>query len=103
MTNKTFDDIANQIYRATTKTSWSFLDGEEKNYVFSAENRRGQKWFYTSIYDDFGMAEKPSLEIIELTTDKPDELKFVFQAYRDESGIRITIDTNNLEAKFERA
>lgn len=101
MTNKTFDIIMDKIYRATTRTSWTFMDGDEEHHVFCSKNRHGQQWFYTAIFDDFGMAEKPCQEIIELT--KPGELVFTFQAYRDENGVHISIHNDNLETKLERA
>ena len=105
LSETTFNTLMNKITKATTLNSWKWLDGSEENHVFTAKNHSGQSWFYTAIYDDFGMAEKPSCEIIELGRETPGISSFasILMIIRDNTGIRIVKDDHNLKVKLEKA
>lgn len=105
LSNTAFNNIASKITKATTKTSWTWMDGSEENHVFTAKNHNGQSWFYTAIYNDFGMAEYPSCEIIELGREEHGVSSFcsILMIVRDNTGIRIVKDDHNLKVKLEKA
>ena len=107
LTNEIFDKLASKITSASTRTSWKWMDGSVEHHVFTALNKAGQSWYYTIDYNEFGEAEQPCLELIELGRDEPGfcgipTFNPILQIYRDCNGVHIATDKHNLKAKLER-